>query len=567
MRWKRYVAYILCLVIMFTGSFVYADEVSQPKMAYVNNDGIYVRTGAGTSNDNLKFNGNKILLYKGKYVEIVGTAVDSSGAVWDEISFTYYGYPYKGYMLGKYITEFSLDNEFEAYLNEQGFPDSYKPRLRAIYEAFDKKWTFVAYKTGLDWNRTIEIESTLGVSLVDGSNEALRSTVEGAYDSSTGIWKDFEPKWYAASSSTVAYYMDPRNYLIDGTCFAFEKLSANSSITFDQMKKIFAGFEWATDQIIQEFIDAGVEAGVSPVFLASRAKQELGSKATTNASGYDVNGDGKLYYNFFNIGAYGTENPNEAGLVYASQTDENTGRPWDSSYKAILGGARFLARSYIGRGQDTLYLQKFNVTSNNTYSHQYMTNIRAPYSEGWSSYTGYRNLGLLDTSFAMVIPVYDNMPEITQLPLKYDEPEIVSYDYIQTLGWTMNDAHVSGIQEGTTGSSIIEKVKEINNKAEVTITDKNGNVITDVSVGTGATITIKDDSGTMIYTFILYGDVNGDGQIGATDLLYEKMHILDVQKLSGVYEVAGSISNGQIGATSLLKIKMHILDVEKITQN
>jgi beta-N-acetylglucosaminidase len=551
---------------MLTGTPVLAEETVEPKMAYVNTDKVYVRTGAGTTNTPLKFNGSDIFLYNGQYVQVVGTAKDTYGNTWDQITFKYYGHAHTGYMSADYVTEFSLDSQFETYLTEQGFPESYKPYLRALYEAFGKKWTFVAFKTGLDWNDTIEMESTLGHSLVDGSNTALRSTVEGAYNSD-GTWKQFESGWYAASSSTVAFYMDPRNYLIDGTCFAFEKLSANESITFDQLKKAFIGYEWATDQIIQEFIDAGKAANVSPLFLASRAKQELGRAATTNASGYDVNGDGILYYNFFNIGAFGSDDPNLAGLVYASKTDESTGRPWDTSYKAILGGASFIAKSYIGKGQDSLYLQKFNVTSYSTYTHQYMTNVRAPYSEGWSSYKVYRDLGLLDTSFKLVIPIYENMPEEeSPLPLQYDVPEVVSYDYVETLGLILTDANLSGIQEGTTANSLIEKVKAINSKAEVTICDKNGNIITDGSVGTGATITIKDDSGTMIYTFVLYGDANGDAHINALDLLYVKKHILKTELLLGVYEKAATLANNRVDALALLAIKKHILRIELINQ-
>lgn len=567
MLFKKYLALILCIEIMFMGTPAFADETPAPKMAYVNTDQVYVRTGAGTSNVPLKFNGSDIFLYKGQYVQVVGTAKDSKGDGWDQITFKYNGHEQTGYMKATYVTEFSLDSQFEEYLTEQGFPESYKPYLRALYEAFGKKWTFIAYRTGLDWNEVIEYESTLGVSLVDGSNTALRSTVAGAYDSTTGTWKQFEPGWYAASRSTVAFYIDPRNYLIDGTCFALEKLSANESITFAQLKKAFAGYDWATDQIIQEFIDAGKEANVSPLFMASRAKQELGRSATTNASGHDVNGDGKLYYNFFNIGAYGSDNPRLAGLVYASKTDVSTGRPWDTSYKAILGGASFLAKSYIGKGQDSLYLQKFNVTSYSTYTHQYMTNVRAPWSEGWSSYKVYRDLELLDTNFKIVIPIYDNMPdEECPLPLKYDEPEIVSYDYVQTMGLNLTDANLSGIEEGTKANSLIEKIKAINPNAEVTICDKDGNPITDGSIGTGSTITIKDASGTMIYTFVLYGDANGDGRINALDLLSVKKHILKTEPMTGVYEKAATLANNKVDALALLAIKKHILKIDLIIQ-
>lgn len=566
MSCKKCLALIICIGIMFMGTPVLAENTSYPKMGYVNanqvNNGVYVRSGPGTSYTPLTFKGNHILLYRGNYVQ-----VDGASGNWYKISFVYHGNKYQGYMSADYITTFELDSDFEAYLNKQGFPESYKPYLRALYEAFDKKWTFKAYKTGLNWNEVVEMESTLGVSLVDGTDTTLRSTLAGAYDSSTGKWTAYEPGWYAASEETVAAYLDPRNYLIDGTVFAFEVLSGDITVTFEQLKKVLADCQWATDQIINEFIEAGKAANVSPIFLAVRARQELGTKPTENASGKDVNGTGTLYYNFFNIGAYGSSNPKEAGLVYASQTDENTGRPWDTTYKALLGGAKFIASQYIARGQDTLYLQKFNVTSNNTYVHQYMTNIRAPYYEGWRAYKNYKSLGMLDTNFTFVIPVYDNMPEEAYPePTKVDQPEVVSYDYVQTLGLKLADANLSGIQEGTTANSMIEKIKNINPNAEVAIYDKNGNAISDGKIGTGSTITIKDASGTMTYTFILYGDVNGDGQIGATDLLYVKRHILNVAPLTGASKKAATLANGQIGATSLLVIKKHILGTELIKQ-
>jgi len=75
----------------------------------------------------------------------------------------------------------------------------------------------------------------------------------------------------------------------------------------------------------------------------------------------------------------------------------------------------FIGSSYIHLGQDTVYLQKFHVVSNNggeLFWHQYMTNVLAPYSESKSIYNGYINTGLLNGSMSFVIPVYNNMPEI-----------------------------------------------------------------------------------------------------------------------------------------------------------
>ena len=92
---------------------------------------------------------------------------------------------------------------------------------------------------------------------------------------------------------------------------------------------------------------------------------------------------------------------------------------WNTIEKAIDGGASFLANGYINQGQGTLYYQKFNVRPKATYSsytHQYMTNIQAPATEGNQTYNSYRNSGILSNSFIFEIPVYNNMPAYTSLP-------------------------------------------------------------------------------------------------------------------------------------------------------
>ena len=100
-------------------------------------------------------------------------------------------------------------------------------------------------------------------------------------------------------------------------------------------------------------------------------------------------------------------------------------RPWDNRYKSIIGGSEFVAHAYINRGQDTLYLQKFNVSPNAYYSlhtHQYMTNVEAPRTEGIITYNAYNNFGVLDNELTFVIPVYNNMPNSTSLPTLLGNP-------------------------------------------------------------------------------------------------------------------------------------------------
>ena len=565
--------------------------------AYVNLDKVNVRTGAGTQYATVKFSGSGIMLNKGHYVRIIATQKDTAGWDWYQIVFTYRGYTKVGFMRSDFVSVLGDDAEYAAYLDEQGFPKSYQPYLRALHAASGGKWNFVANKTGLDWGRALENESTLGRALIDGSNTALRSTAPSSYNSTTGQWFDYETRqwkapgsygWYAANTNTVAYYLDPRSYLTDGACIAFQLLSSGSAAaTHEQVKMVLRDCAWATDEIIDEFVRAGIEADVSAIYLAVKSRGELGTKATANATGYKLKEEdgGGTYFNFFNIGAYGSPNPNYNGIKYARD------KGWDTSYKALVGGAQFIATNYIAAGQDTQFLQRFNLTSKDTFSHQYATDIAYAYKGGSSTYNSYVKNGLLDVPLTLSVPILENMPSVTKLPTAVYEDEYEpdpeptpdptpdptpepdpeppkSYDYVSELDLRLADGYLSGFTLGTPVKSLVSQIKSVNKDAAVTVTDSKGAAAADTAlVGTGQTLTIRDASGAMTYLCLVYGDADGDGRIAATDLLAVKMHILNMKTLTGAPARALTFSgDGKIAATSLLAVKKHILGMGAITQ-
>ena len=110
-------------------------------------------------------------------------------------------------------------------------------------------------------------------------------------------------------------------------------------------------------------------------------KQEVVTSATTTSIA--VTGTNSSYpgiFNFYNIGATSGSNPAVNGLKWASSGTTYL-RPWTDRYRSIVGGAQYIGQSYIQKGQNTGYLEKFNLTANSRYSHQYMTNVEAAYSE------------------------------------------------------------------------------------------------------------------------------------------------------------------------------------------
>ena len=281
-------------------------------------------------------------------------------------------------------------------------------------------WSFTILDTGLDWNDVIKNETVA----VHGRN-LIYYTYNGGWVCSNCGNKTFDSgKWKCASEATVAYYMDPRNWLNENNIFQFENLAYNGGIqNIDGVNKILSTVGWAKGDTIaytkndgtvgilnksysQIIMEAAQEAGISPYHLAARIKQEQGSGQylSGTASGTYLGYLG--YYNFLNIKATGS-----SIIGNALRHAQNEG--WDDPEKSIKGGARFIASDYINRGQSTLYLQKFDVDNSDgaLYYHQYMQNVSAALSEGNMVRSSYESMGLIDASLNFVIPVYNNMPK------------------------------------------------------------------------------------------------------------------------------------------------------------
>ena len=289
-------------------------------------------------------------------------------------------------------------------------------------KAAHPNWNFTLLYTGLDWNNVIKNETVArhGRSLVTASKPSswfCSVCGDKAYDNGS---------WRCASEAAVSYYMDPRNSLNEDYIFQFEALSYNADIqTIDGVNQIIKDVGYMQGSTItytktdgtqgtinksyaQVIMEAAQEANVSPYHLASRIRQEQGTGSSPSALASGTYSGYTGYYNFFNIRASGSGSTQiiQNGLNYAKS------QGWTDPEKAIKGGANFLAKDYISNGQDTLYLQKYDVddSDGSLYSYQYMQNIAAAKSEGYSVKQSYSNMGLLNSSINFIIPVYENMP-------------------------------------------------------------------------------------------------------------------------------------------------------------
>lgn len=579
------------------------------------------------------------------------------------------------------------DEEFDKYLTEQGFSETYKTKLKEIHKKYPN-WVFKGIKTNRDWNSTVNEESEIGNSTYymnalreSAGHEAYLNT-ESHYSWETNMFTGFDGYFFLANKPTVAYFLDPRNYLNEKNIFMFENLYYDNSYqSKDKITSILGTSEY-NDYIF----DAGVEYNYSPIAAAIKIRQEgtlnnrptsgikeITCKGTYNPY-YDKNGQKFLgpLYNFFNIGA--TSSPRDAdlnGLCYAAITNSKYFLPWNTKEKAIKGGIKWISANYVGVGQYTNYFQKFNTANPNTdIGHQYMTNLEDPKSQSKIVYNLYSSYKLLDTAFAFYIPIYDNMPEVTELPkagnpnnwltdlsvkindtntkvsnfsgnvteytvnvannvdsiiinattvaktsyvainkgdkvlkttskqvaleekessfeivvtasngdiktytlkvIKDDAPEEQpSVDEImEQSSFTINDKYISGITFGMGSATMTEQLLEINKFATIQITNKNNEVKTTGALGTGDKLTITSKEETKSFEIILYGDVNGDGDIAGLDLLRLQRYLWDETTLDKIYLMAADVNkDGTVTGLDLLRIQRHLWKETVISQN
>ena len=351
----------------------------------------------------------------GTTVEIIGMDVDADLQLWFQVSLSWKDTSYTGYIQTGYLA-YSNEKLMEwenmyfpqvmllsegNYPDVEQFPASYQNKLTQLKKAHPN-WVFVKQNTGLDWQTVIKNENT-------GERSLIQTKMGSAYTNGA----HGQPGWSYASEAAIKYYMDPRNFLDETRVFMFEQLTYNPSYHTQSAVQNILNSTFMKGSIPGDsktyaaaFFDIGSTLKVSPFHLACRVYQEQGKGQSALISGTYSGYEG--YYNYYNIKASGSSNKAiiENGLTYAKQ------QGWNSRYKSLQGGAKILSQNYILKGQDTLYLQKYDVDNsyNGLYAHQYMQNIMAPYTESSMVKSAYQSTGAINNSFVFKIPVYLNMP-------------------------------------------------------------------------------------------------------------------------------------------------------------
>ena len=536
---KKIISYILSFAIAASMAASCLTASAANMTGSCTADVLNVRSGAGTG-----YSKTGTVSY-GDSLTILSETTDSSGAKWYKISCG----NVTGYVSAAYVqltssgSQGSSDADFESYMTKQGFPESYKPYLRTLHEQHPK-WIFTAQKLGVDWNTALKEECVVGRNLVHSSALASWKSMEkGAYDFNGGYWYGLDGSWVAASKEIIMYYMDPRNFLNDTYIFMFENQSYDPSYqTESGVKTILAdtfmsGSYTCPDTkkkytYSQTFMDAAKKSGVSPYHLASRCRNEQGVNGAPQSLG-TVKGY-ENYFNFFDIQAYATSTMTaaEMGCKYAKTTNPTYLLPWTNQYKSIVGGSIFLGTGYITKGQDTLYLQKFDMVDggNGLYYHQYMTCVFGQANEAISLKNAYSQ-NILNSAMEFKIPVYNNMPDkLCPKPTSsgdnnnYLKSLSVSGTSISpkfdkfTASYTAKvNAEVSSV---TINANPLGKSAKVSGKGKVSLKTGENTVKVTCTAASGVkrTYTIKITRKAASQT-LQQGDVNGDKYLTVVDAL------------------------------------------------
>lgn len=547
-----------------------------------------VRTSASDKVSAIKNGNDDVTVYPNQELEYIKTVKGPNNGKnnqdWYAVKFDYAARGYTGYvakacMYDTKTYSYNDDSSFEQSISS--FPNSYKPYLRKLH-AIHPNWTFKKDNTNLDWASSVTAESQKGQSSI---SYLYPSLFYRDSENPNGIIVDGK-SWYAPCYDAVGYYLDPRNFLTEKNIFMFESLvyneKQNSSVQGILNGSFMEGSfseEGYTKKYADAFIEAAKTSGVSSTHLASRALQEMGTKMSSAASGTVSGYEG--YYNFYNIGAYSGENNYILGLQRAVKEG------WNTRQKAITGGALFIANKYVNNGKDTLYFQKFNVSSKRKtvpYTYEYMTNIMAPSSESASIYSSYEKNGKLGDNYTFTIPVYNNMTSNAYKVSRTDtvggnetdngkteennnnggnnKPEISPETKVSNAGYSLETGYITKVNLGEDMSSLRQRLS--NASATAATLNSSWNSKTSGTIATGDIVEIDSKK---TFQVVVYGDINGDANISVVDLLFIKKYILGEINLAEPNKKAADINkDGKVDVVDLLLIKKYLLQEYNINQ-
>lgn len=589
--------YFILLFLLFIPFVVNAQSIEMTGTE------VNVRSGPGTKYTAIGQTGELGETYTLKTADLIKDEGGCGSGYWFNVDYKgSNGYICSTYAIIKVDQPIVITDEArtqcEAELKNAGFPVSYWTSLCTL-KVQHPNWTFQSVYTGYDFASAVAKEQCRG---------SIKTTRTEFQDNTCG--KTYDSGYTGASQTANAYYMNPLNFLNEKDIFMFESAYINESVKpyYSQLASKISNSTLVNriPDLPNYIANASPQSNASATFLAARIRVELGSGLLSSgnyagqlqsalsgnytsrygyyysaSTGWSKDATGRQsvnnYYNFYNIGASDGDGITQKALAYAvkqgwggAQYDMATARQL-----AVTGGAGWTYRNYINAGQQTMYFNKWNFnpeTQNHNHSiasHQYMTNVQAPLTEGNTLYNAYKSLNLLNLPFVFVIPVYANLnADIQNTPggatgdTNNDNTNLAPATMVVSSGYVLNGSYINNITKNTSIDDLVGRISSQGGTVEVY---SNNNRLFDGLVCTGMTIRVISSTGESTYTAIVKGDPSGDGKVNALDLLQMQKSIIGEKNLPGVnYSAADVSGDGKVNALDLLQVQKNILGLKDL---
>ncbi|MBQ2675778.1 MAG: family 16 glycosylhydrolase [Clostridia bacterium] len=128
---------------------------------------------------------------------------------------------------------------------------------------------------------------------------------------------------------------------------------------------------------------------------------------------------------------------------------------------------------------------------------------------------------------------------------------------------------IFGISPDTTVADFINNF-DINGNGEVKVYNGNELAAATDKISTGSRVIFyKNGAASNEYVAVIYGDITGDGDISASDMLILKNHLLSISDLDRANKLAANVnhdSEDAVNSSDLLILKRHLLSLAQIDQ-
>jgi len=289
------------------------------------------------------------------------------------------------------------------------------PQVKKQIQELQKKhsnYQFQVYYTGIDWTEAVTMEyQGHGSSPKNLFN--LAANYKGKWYCPICGSKTYDTGWYCASVEAIEYMMDPRNSLDKTSVYQFKNLEM-PDVSSDNIRAVinnkYSSYAYINnDEVINAIVKASSDYKMNGYSILAKIVNEQGAGNSPLIKGQGHNGKYVGVYNFFNVGAYG--NGKDTVILNGLKYAQNKG--WTTKEKSILGGSEYYKSSYIGKGQNTLYYQRFNVVYTSAlFSHQYQQDIMGAQTSATLLKKYYEISSTINSvQHTFIIPLYENMPK------------------------------------------------------------------------------------------------------------------------------------------------------------